>query len=55
MEGLQGEGNIAKLIDTVDKMDASKIDQFGRKAKKRIQDEYSWDYICNKYVAIFCR
>ena len=47
------EGNLAKLIDIVDKMDAAKIDEFGRKAKKRMQDEYSWEYICNKYIAIF--
>ncbi len=47
------EGNLEKLIDTVDKMDAQKIDEFGKKAKKRIQDEYSWEYICNGYIEIF--
>lgn len=47
------EGNLAKLIDTADKLSKEKIEEFGQKAKKRIQDEYSWEYICNKYVGIF--
>lgn len=47
------EGNLAKLIDKVDKMDASKIEEFGIKAKKRIQDEYSWECIAEKYSNIF--
>lgn len=49
------ERNLAKLIDTVDRMEASKIDEFGQKAKKRIQDEYSWGYIADKYMDIFKR
>lgn len=49
------EGNLAKLIDTVDKMSKEKIEEFGQKAKKRIQDEYSWEYICDKYIEIFCK
>lgn len=47
------EGNLAKLIDTADKLSKEKIEEFGQKAKKRIQDEYSWEYICSKYINIF--
>ena len=47
------EGNLAKLIDTVDKLSEEKIEELGQKAKKRIQDEYSWEYICDKYAKIF--
>lgn len=48
------EGNLAKLIDKVDKMPEAKREELGRKAKKRIEDEYSWEYICDKYAKIFC-
>ncbi len=47
------EGNLAKLIDTADRLSKEKIEEFGQKAKKRIQDEYSWEYIADKYVRIF--
>ena len=47
------EGNLAQLIDTVDKLSEEKIEELGQKAKKRIQDEYSWEYICDKYAKIF--
>ena len=47
------EGNLAKLIDIADKMAESKLEEFGQKAKKRITDEYSWEYICDKYANIF--
>ena len=47
------EGNLAKLIDTADKLSKEKIEEFGQKAKKRIQDEYSWEYIAEKYARIF--
>lgn len=46
------EGNLAKLIDTADKLSKEKIEEFGLKAKKRIQDEYSWEYIAFKYERI---
>ena len=47
------EGNLAKLIDTADKLSKEKIEEFGQKAKKRIEDEYSWEYIAKKYRSIF--
>lgn len=47
------EGDLARLIDTVDEMEASKLENLGEKAKKRIRDEYSWKYICSKYATIF--
>ena len=46
-------GNLAKLIDTADKLSSEKIDELGKKAQKRIQEEYSWEYICDKYSTIF--
>lgn len=47
------EENLAKLIDEVDKMAEIEINKFGQKAKKRIQDEYSWEYIAENYMKIF--
>ena len=47
------EGNLAKLIDTADKLSKEKIEELGQKAKKRIQDEYSWEYIVDKYFEVF--
>ena len=46
-------GNLAKLIDTVDKLGEKNVNEFGRKAKQRIKDEYNWEYICDKYEKIF--
>ncbi len=47
------EGNLASLIDRADKMDREHILEMGDKAKQRIRDEYSWEYICDKYKKIF--
>lgn len=47
-------GNLANLIDLVDQMPREKREKMGNKAKQRIRDEYSWDYICSKYEGIFC-
>lgn len=44
------EGNLAKLIDYADSMNKNEILQMGKKAKERIKKEYSWEYICDKYI-----
>ena len=36
-------------------MDKSEIDVLGEKAKRRIEQEYSWDIIVEKYENIFKR
>ena len=46
-------GNLASLIDRADKIDAEKRAAYGRKAKQRIKDAYSWQYICDRYAAAF--
>ena len=46
-------GNLAELIDRADRMSANEIKTLGIKAKKRIEDEYSWQYITDKYERIF--
>jgi len=47
------EGNLAKLIDVVDLMEADRMVQYGVKAKRRIEEEYSWGHIVSKYEEVF--
>lgn len=47
------EGNLAGMIDQADKMEQSEIDDYGRKAKQRIKDAYSWQFIADRYDSIF--
>lgn len=47
------EGVLSALIDRSDKMSADVIDELGVKAKKRISQDYSWEFICNRYVEEF--
>lgn len=48
-------GNLAKLIDKTDQMDIYKIAEMGRRAKKRVAEEYTWDKICRQYIDIFTK
>ena len=45
------ERNLAQLIDSCDDMDREKL---GRKAKERIKNAYSWEYIASRYAEIWC-
>lgn len=47
------EGNLATLIDYSDKMSTTQIDELGNMAKKRIEKEYCWEAICDKYYNAF--
>jgi rhamnosyltransferase len=51
----KNKGELAALIDKADQMTSDQIAEMGAKAKKRISDEYSWKYICDKYLKIFSR
>ena len=46
-------GNLSDLIDRADKFSQEKIDLLGKKAKERIQNAYSWEYICGRYAEEF--
>ena len=41
--------SLAKLIDKADRMSANEIAEMGRKAKKRVMEEYTWEKICGQY------
>lgn len=49
------EGNLANLIDKVDKLSAGKIDELGTKAKLRINTHYNWNLICHQYMDVFVK
>ena len=44
------DSNLAMLINKVDILSKEEIELLGQKAKKRIKDAYSWDYICQRYL-----
>lgn len=49
------EGDLAHLIDKVDKMSEADRSEYGRKAKERIHNFYSWEKITAAYEEVFCR
>ena len=48
-------GSLAKLIDKADQMSADQIAEMGRRAKKRVAEEYTWDKICGQYADVFTK
>lgn len=49
------DGNLSKCIDESDKISAEKREEYGNLAKKRINDLYSWEFICNRYAEEFLK
>lgn len=47
------KGSLSKLIEKADAMSEKEIDSFGEKAKKRIQDAYTWENITEQYERLF--
>lgn len=47
------QGNLARLINKADVLDKEKIEDLGRKAKKRVAQEYTWEKICRQYEEVF--
>ena len=46
-------GSLARLINKADQMSDEEIAEMGRKAKKRVAEEYTWDKICGQYEDVF--
>ena len=47
------DGDLAKLIDKANQMSTDEIAEMGRRAKKRVAEEYTWDKICGQYEKAF--
>ena len=48
-------GNLSSLIEKVDEMSSAEITELGINSTKRITDNYSWQYICDRYLEVFCK
>ena len=48
-------GNLARLIEQADTLSPEEIFTLGQKAKKRIADAYSWQFIADEYERLFLR
>ena len=48
-------GSLAKLIDKADRLSVDEIAEMGRRAKKRVAEEYTWEKICGLYEEAFLR
>ena len=46
-------GSLAKLIEKADMMSCDEIAELGRKSKKRVAQNYTWDKICRQYEDVF--
>ncbi len=46
------DGSLSKLIDKADALSEDEITELGEKAKKRIRDAYSWEYIADRYESV---
>ena len=47
-------GHLAKIIEKADRLADVEVAEYGRKAKQRVKEAYSWDFICAKYYDVFC-
>ena len=47
------KGNLATLIDKSDKVSPEKRTEYGKRAKQRVRDAYSWQFICDCYEDAF--
>lgn len=47
------EGALAKLIHEADRLSEEEVQSYGNKAKARIAEAYSWDYIVKRYEDTF--
>jgi len=47
------EGSLAAMIHEADALDSGVIQEYGRKAKERISDAYSWQFIADQYEKVF--
>lgn len=47
------QGNLAELIEKADRMSAVQIEELAVKSTRRIEEAYSWPYICNRYESVW--
>lgn len=47
------ENSLMKVINKVDKFNKKELDSYGKLAKNRIEKEYTWNYVVDRYEEIF--
>ena len=47
------KSELAKDINECDKLTNKQIDEYGKLAKERITNEYTWDIVVDKYKKLF--
>ena len=47
------EGSMNAAMDKAEKMSKEEIEELGKKAKARMMERYSWDYIVDRYEDVF--
>ncbi|MBR2712842.1 MAG: DUF1972 domain-containing protein [Bacilli bacterium] len=47
------EGSLCKQINTIEKFKAKEQNEYGKRAKQRIKDEYTWEIVVKKYKKLF--
>ena len=47
------EGNLSSLLEKMESISKEEIEELAKKARKRIEDEYNWKRIVEKYESIF--
>lgn len=49
----KNDGSLSTLIDRADALGTERIVEMSVKAKKRITEAYSWEFICSRYADVF--
>jgi len=49
------EGSLAELIGKADALSEEVIHKYGKLSSKRIQEAYSWEFICGEYEKLFLK
>ncbi len=47
------EGDLAGLVEKADRMSTDEMAAYGKKAKVRIEEAFSWEYVARKYEGVF--
>ena len=47
-------GNLARLIEQADALDAQTIEKLDRDSTARVVEAYAWSDICAQYERVFC-
>lgn len=48
-------GSLARCIAQAEALSQPQADHLAQKAKKRVRDHYSWQFICDQYLQLFCQ